>query len=294
MCNAKPGRRCAGPDTQKPIAASAKKLDELKKAWDKETDPAKRSMLRELVIEQNDKFKEAKVTYYASAKAQKDQAAALQTVKELSGPRATFDDVEETLFIAGGQLHELQTKADEMRKRGASQVEVARYFNQGGILIETDKMRDKITAEPNDALPNEDGTFDAPTRKLKALEIAKGVMWRDCASVVEADIKNNSAVYASHDGSKLTVRKRPTGRFSVTSEFNVKADSPEGALNKAENAFYASRTSSDVVVNVEPVAGKTGEYRAEAVYLYKGGEKLIDALIYQNKIYRGPEFAKFF
>jgi hypothetical protein len=120
-------------------------------------------------------------------------------------------------------------------------------------------------------------------------------MWRDCAGVVEADMKNNSAVYESGaTGTKLAIRKRPTGRFSITSEFNVKADSPEAAMSKAENAFDAGKTTSDVVVNVESVAGKSGEYRAEAVYLYKGGEKLIDALIYQNKIYRGPEFAKFF
>lgn len=296
MCNAKPGTRCGGTDTQKPIAVHAKKVDEAKKAWDKETHPEKRAMAREIVIEENDKFKESKVAYYASAKAQKDFPAALQKVKELTGEhRATFDDVEQTLFLAGGHLRELQLKADKMVKSGASQLEVARYFNQGGILIETDKIRNRITEEADDALPNDDGTFDAPTRNLKALEIARGVMWRDCAGVVEADMKKNSAVYESEEtGTKLAIRKRPTGRFSITSEFNVKADSPEAAMSKAENAFDAGKTTSDVVVNVEQVAGQAGEYRAEAVYLYKGGEKLIDALIYQNKIYRGPEFAKFF
>lgn len=288
MCNAKPGTRCGGSDNQKPIATNAKKLDELKKAWDKETNPDKRAMLRELVIEQNNKFKEAKVAYYASAKAQKDFPAALQKVKELSGDRATSDDVEETLFIAGGQLHELQAKADKMRKDGASQVEVARYFNQGGILIEKDKIGNRVREEADDtALPPEDGTFDDRTRKLKALEIATGVMWRDCAGVVEADMKKNSRVYESEaTGTKLAIRKRPTGRFSITSEFIVKAESPDAAMYKAENAFDAGKTTSDVVVNVEP-AGKTGEYRAEAVYLYKGGENLTDALIYQNSIYRG-------
>jgi hypothetical protein len=288
MCNAKPGRRCAGPDTQKPIATNAKKLEELKKAYSAETDPDKRSMLRELVIEQNDKFKDSKVTYYASAKAQKDFPAALQTVRELSGPRATYDDVEETLFIAGGQLNELQTKADEMRKTGATQVEVARYFNQGGIIIETDKMRDKITAEPNDTPAPDDGTFDAPARKLKALQIATGVMWRDCAEVVGADMKKNSGEYTSTDGSKLSVKKRPTGRFAVTNEFIVKADSPEDAASKAEGSY--DPRGVPVSVELEPVAGKTGEYRAKASYLYRGGENLIDALIFQNKIYRGHDF----
>jgi hypothetical protein len=289
MCNAKPGRRCAGPDTQKPIAANAKKLDELKKAWDDEKNPDKRATLRDLVMEQNDKFKESKVTYYASAKAQKDFPTALQKVKELSGEnRGTYDDVEKTLFIAGGHLHELQAKADNMRKRGASQIEVARYFNQGGIMIETDKMRDKIAAERNNDLPNEDETFDDYTRKLKALEIARGVMWRDCSEVVGADMKKNSAVYSSDaTGSKLTISKRPTGRFAITSEFNVSANSPEEAGSKAANAFDADKVVGDVNISVEPVAGDTGKYHAKANYIYKGGENLTDALIYQNQIYKG-------
>lgn len=284
MCNAKPGTRCGGSDNQKPIATNAKKLDELKKAWDNEKNPDKRAMLRDLVIEQNDKFKESKVSYYASAKAQKDFPAALKTVKELSGEhRATYDDVEESLFIAGGQLHELQAKADKMRKSGASQLEVARYFNQGGILIEKDKIANRIKEEADDT-PTDDGSFDDRTHQLKALKIATGVMWRDCAEVVGADMKKNSRVWESEDGaSKLAVRKRPTGRFGITSEFIVNADSPAEASMRAQSAFDAD----NVAVSVKPVEGKTGQYHAEANYVFKGGENLSDALIYQNSVYRG-------
>lgn len=288
MCNAKPGRRCAGPETQKPIAVNAKKLDELKKAWDNEKDPDKRAMLRDLVIEQNDKFKYSKVTYYASSKAQKDFPAAVHQVKELSGARAASDDAEETLFLAGGQLHELQATADQMRRSGASQIEVARYFNQGGILTETEKMRDKITAEPDDSPLRDDGTFDGPTRKLKALQLATGIMWRDCAEVVEADMKKNSRVYESEaTGTKLTIRKRPTGRFAVINEFNVNATSLTDASIKAQSAYNADGVEGDVNVTIMPVADKPDEYRATAKYIYKGGENLTDVLIYQNQIYRG-------
>ena len=292
MCNAKPGTRCGGSDNQKPIATNAKKLDELKKAWDNEKNPDKRAMLRDLVIEQNDKFKESKVSYYASAQAQKDFPAALQTVKELAGEhRATFDDVEETLFVAGGHLHELQVKADNMRKSGASQIEVARYFNQGGVLIEKDKIGIRVREEADDtALPPEDGTFDDRTRKLKALEIAAGVMWRDCSGVVEADMKENSRVYESEEtGSKLIIKKRPTGRFAIANEFIVKADSPEDAVRKAEESY--DPRGGPVSVELEPVSGKTGEYRAQTSYMCRGGEKLIDALIFHNKIYKGHNFA---
>lgn len=288
MCNAKPGRRCAGPDTQRPIVANAKKLQELKKAYDNETNPDKRAQLRDLVIEQNNKFKESKVTYYASAKAQKDQAAAIKKVKELTGDqRATYDDVEETLFIAGGHLHEFQATADQMRKSGASQIEVARYFNQGGILFEKEKIQERIRHEPETELP-EDGSFDARTRKQKALEMATGIMWRDCAKVVGEDMKKNSRVYTSSDGNKLAFRKRPTGRFAVTSEYNVKASSATEAALKGQNAFNAS----DVTISVKPVAEKPDEYRIEAEYIYKGGENLTDAILYQNQIYRG-ELADF-
>ena len=251
-------------------------------------------MLHDLVIEQNDKFREAKVTYYASAKAQQDFAAAVQRVKELAGERATYDDVENTFFLAGGQLHELQAKADKMRKSGASQIEVARYFNQGGILIESEKMRDKITAEPDDSPLRDDGTFDGPTRKLKALQLATGIMWRDCAEVVEADMKKNSRVYSSENGaSKLTIRKRPTGRFAVINEFNVKATSLTDASIKAQSAYNADGVEGDVNVTIMPVADKPDEYRATAKYIYKGGENLSDALIYQNQVYRGHNNADF-
>lgn len=190
MCNAKPGRRCAGPDTQRSIVANAKKLDELKKAYDKEADPDKRATLRARVLEQNNKFKESKVAYYASTKAQKDKAAAIQKVKELIGDRrAAYDDVEETLFIAGGYLHELQITADEMRKSGASQIEVARYFRQGGILFEIQKIRDRISGEPDDVPLNDDGTSGVIPRKRKALQIATGIMWKDCAAIVATDMK---------------------------------------------------------------------------------------------------------
>ena len=287
MCNAKPGTRCGGSDTQKPIAANAKKLDELKKAWDNEKNPDKHAMLRDLFIEQIYKFKESKVAYYASAKAQKDFPAALQTVKELSGEhRGTFDEVEETFFLAGGQLHELQAKADKMRKSGASQVEVARYFNQGGILIESEKLRNRIASD-TDGTPSNGNTVEGAIQKLKALQIATGIMWRDCARVVDKDMKENSRVYVSPtdgpSGSKLTVRKRPTGRFAITSEFIVNADSPAEASMRAQNAFDAE----NVTISVKPVAGKTSEYHAEANYIYKGGEKLIDELIHQNSVYRG-------
>ena len=290
MCNAKPGRRCAGPDTQKPIVAAAQKLNELKRAYDAETDPEKRTVLRKKVIAQNEKFRESKVTYYASAKAQKDFTVAVQTVKELTGDRrATYDDVEETLFLAGGQLHELQAKADKMRKDGASQIEVARYFNQGGILIETEKMRDRIEADNGDTTPTDDDSFDARTRQLKALQIAKSVMWKDCAAVVNADMKKNSKEYLSTGSdSRLTISKRPTGQFAVTNEFILTASSPAEAEAKALKAYEGSGVQVDV--QLVPVKGRPNEYLTEANYIYKGGESIVNALIFQNKIYKGHKY----
>jgi hypothetical protein len=291
MCNPKPGVRCFN-DTHK---ALTKGVDNFVKACE----TGDETKIERAAVSLN----EDRVFYYATNYAKTNWLDARVKGKDAldSIPKEFKDrlDKEEEVRVVGRLLNSFQTVADKYRKvNNLSGLEAARKMYNGGcdkVLAHGKKdnqnKRDakigEILNETNSDLANaKTDTIEQETAlRDRLLDKAHAYALADAKTVIDRDIKKNSKTVEYHgDPRTVTYKKNVDGTFTVTTQFDVKADNFAEAMDMAESTFGLE----DMETTVAPIEGKPDYRSITSTYVYADSEKVEDAEGFQKfEVWKG-------